>query len=409
MKWVVVGLLVLVYVFELIVSLLNHRYRVKPIPDNLKDVYDEEGYQKWLAYSLDTHRFGLVKRGFNLLVMLGFLLFGLFARLEEVTNSWTSNQILSSLYFLGLFQTIMIVLGIPFKYYGMFFIEARHGFNKATHKTFTKDLIMQYIMTMVLGGLIIGGIHAIYLQFTDNLWTFILVTWAMITVVMILIFAFLNKVFLRLFNKFTPLSEGSLRTRIETLAISLGFNIKSLSVMDASKRSTKLNAFFTGIGKMKEVVLFDTLIEKMSEDEIVAVLAHELGHAVHKDTWRMLFQQIIVILIYAAGIGFVLGNGELATSFGLSGIHFGFALILFMILFEPFEILLSIPLSALSRKAEFKADAFAVSKTSKEAMISALKVLSREDLVNLNPHPLAVIIYYSHPPMKDRVAAIEAL
>ncbi|HCZ24676.1 MAG TPA: peptidase M48 [Acholeplasmataceae bacterium] len=341
--------------------------------------------------------------------MLGFLLFGLFARLEVVTNSWTSNPILSTLYFLGLFQTIMIVLGIPFKYYGMFFVEARHGFNKATRATFTKDLFIQYVMTMVLGGLLVAGIHAVYLQFTDNLWTFILATWGIVTAVMIFIFAFLNKVFLRLFNKFTPLPEGTLRTRIETLATSLGFNIKSLSVMDASKRSTKLNAFFTGIGKMKEVVLFDTLIEKMSEDEIVAVLAHELGHAVNKDTWRMLFQQIIVILLYAAGIGFVLGSSALATSFGLSGTHFGFALILFMILFEPFEILLSIPLSALSRKAEYKADQFAVSHTSKEAMISALKVLSREDLVNLNPHPLAVIIYYSHPPMKERIGAIEAL
>jgi STE24 endopeptidase len=407
MKWIVIGLLLAVYVFEMLVALLNHRYRTKPIPENLKDVYDEEGYQKWLAYSLDTHRFGLVKRGFNLAIMVAFLLLGVFARLEEVTNAWTSSPILASLYFLGLFQTIVIVLGIPFKYYGMFFIEARHGFNRATHATFVKDLFMQYVMIMVLGGLIVAGIHAIYLQFTGNLWTFIFVTWGMITLVMILIFTFLNKVFLRLFNKFSPLPEGTLRTRIEDLASSLGFNIKSLSVMDASRRSTKLNAFFTGIGKSKEVVLFDTLIEKMSEDEIVAVLAHELGHAVHKDTWRMLIQQIVVILIYATGIGLVLGSAELATSFGLTGIHFGFALILFMILFEPIEILLSIPLSALSRRAEYKADRFAAEKTDNKAMISALKVLSREDLVNLNPHPLAVIIYYSHPPMKERVAALE--
>ena len=407
MKWIVVGLLIAVYLFEMIVALLNHRYRTKPIPDNLKDVYDEEGYQKWLAYSLDTHRFNLIKRGFNLVVMVAFLLFGVFARLEEVTNTWTSSPIVSSLYFLGLFQTIIIVLGIPFKYYGLFFIEARHGFNRATHQTFVKDLFMQYVMTMVLGGLIVAGIHAIYLQFEGNLWTFIFATWGMITFVMILIFAYLNKVFLRLFNKFTPLPEGSLRTRIETLASSLGFNIKSLSVMDASRRSTKLNAFFTGIGKSKEVVLFDTLIEKMSEDEILAVLAHELGHAVHKDTWRMLLQQIVVILIYATGIGLVLGSSELATSFGLTGIHFGFALILFMILFEPIEIMLGIPLHALSRRAEYKADAFASSKTSQEAMISALKVLSREDLVNLNPHPIAVLIYYSHPPMKERIHALE--
>lgn len=406
MKWIVIGILVLVYLFELLVSLLNHSYRNKPIPKNLSDVYDEDRYQKWLAYSLDNHRFGLIKRGFNLLIMLILLLFGLFARLEVLTNTWTESEILATLYFLGIFETAMVLIGIPFKYYGIFVIEERHGFNKTTKKTFVKDLLIGYMMTIVLGGAIVAGIHALYLTFNE-VWTFILMTWGAITFVMLLIFMFLNKLFLRLFNKFTPLPEGSLKTRIEELSSSLGFNIKALSVMDASRRSTKLNAFFTGLGKSKEVVLFDTLIEKMKEDEILAVLAHELGHAVHKDIWRMLLQQIVLLLIYAAGIGLVLQSMDLAVSFGLIGVHFGFALILFMILFEPIEMLLGIPLSALSRRAEYKADAFAKSKTSGDAMISALKVLSREDLVNLNPHPLTVLLYYSHPPMKDRIDSIE--
>lgn len=407
MKWIVMGMILVVYAFEMVVALLNHRSRMKFIPDRLKDIYDEERYYQWLAYSLDIHRFTMIRRGVNVLILLAFLFFGLFERIEATTSTWTTSPIMQSLYFLGFYQTFIVLLGIPFKHYQTFHIEARHGFNRTTKKTFTRDIIMGYIMTIVLGGLILGGLHALYLVFQDHLWTFILVSWASISVVMFLIFAFLNKVFLRLFNKFTPLPEGTLRTRIEQLASSLGFNIKALYVMDASKRSTKLNAFFTGIGKAKEVVLFDTLIEKMSEDEILAVLAHELGHAVHKDTWRMLFQQFAVVILYAAGIGLILQTPTLFTSFGLSGIHFGFAIILFMILFEPIEIFLGIPLNALSRRAEYKADRFSAKQTDAQHMISALKVLSREDLVNLTPHPLFVLLYYSHPPMNERIEALE--
>lgn len=407
MKWVIIGILVAVYLFETIVSYLNYRYRFKPVPDVLNDVYDENRYGTWLMYSLENHWFTLIRRGFDLALLLFFLLSGLFARLEVVTASWTDSPIMATLYFLGVYVTVEFLLAIPFKHYAIFKIEEKYGFNKTTKKTFTKDQFIQYVMTMVLGGLMVGGIHALYLQFSDQLWTFVGVAWGSITVVMVMIFMFLNKVFLKLFNTFSPLPEGTLRQRIEELASSLGFNIKKLSVMDASKRSTKLNAFFTGIGRSKEVVLYDTLIEKMSEDEILAVLAHELGHAVHKDTIRSLIQQILIISLYALGIGLILQSTELATAFGLSGVHFGFAMILFVILFEPIQLVLGIPLSYLSRRAEFKADAFAKSQTSGEHMISALKVLAKEDLVNLNPHPLTILLYYSHPPMKERIEAIK--
>lgn len=407
MKWLVISVMLVVYVFEMIVDQLNHRYRTKPIPDNLKDVYDLDRYQKWLAYALDQRRFSLIRRGFDLVLLVSLLLCAVFSWLEGLTSSWTENPILATLYFLGLFQTFEVIIGIPFKYYNIFKIEERHGFNKTTKKIFVKDLIMGYVLMLVLGGLIIAGLQALYLQFSNHLWSFVLFAWGAITLVMLMIFTFLNKLFLRLFNKFTPLPEGDLRVRIEHLALSSGFNIKALYSMDASRRTTKLNAFFTGIGKQKEVVLYDTLIEKMTDDEICAVLAHELGHAVHKDTWRMLIQQILIVLLYALGMGLVLQSIELATAFGLSEVHFGFALILFMILFQPISLLLGVPLSALSRKAEFKADAYSKSKTSGKAMISALKVLSREDLINLNPHPLVVIFYYSHPPMKERIEALE--
>ena len=259
---------------------------------------------------------------------------------------------------------------------------------------------------MVLGGLIIASINALYLKFSDNLWTFIISTWATISVIMFLAVAFLGKVFLRLFNKFAPLPEGMLHTRIENLASSLGFNVKAILVMDASRRSTKSNAAFTGIGKAKEVILFDTLLERMSEDEVLAVLGHELAHAVHKDTWRLLAQQIAVAALYATGIGLVLQSPGLFAAFGFSSVHFGFSMILFSILFEPISVLLGIPLNLVSRKAEYRADQFSAQHTDAKWMVSALQVLSRENLANLNPHPLAVLLYYSHPPMNERIGAL---
>lgn len=406
MQWMIIGLLVVIYLFETVIARLNQRNSLKPIPQAVQDVYDDDRYQKWLTYSLESHKFSLVLQGLSLVVMV-ILLLGPFARLVAWTLGWSTNSVLQSLYFLGVYQTLMLFLTIPFQVYRTFSIEERHGFNRTNTKTFIRDLVVSYVVTIVLGGLILGGINALYLKFSANFWTFIITTWLVLSVIMLLAVAFLGKLFLRLFNKFTPLPEGTLRTRIEKLASTLGFSVKSILVMDASKRSTKSNAAFTGIGKTKEVILFDTLLEKMSDDEIMAVLAHELGHAMHKDTWRLLSQQIAVVALYAAGIGLVLQSPSLFTSFGLPGVHFGFSMVLFSILLEPIALLLGIPLNAISRKAEYKADQFSARHTNAKWMISALKVLSRENLVNLNPHPLSVLLYYSHPAMNERIKALQ--
>jgi STE24 endopeptidase len=408
MVYLVVGIILSVYVFEFVVALLNNKYRLNPIPDNIKDVYDEEKYKNWLNYSLDQHRFSMIKRGFNLVVLLVLLLSGAFGWLESTVSAWSDSLRLQTLYFLGVYLIFSTLIGIPFRYHAQFVIEERYGFNKSTLKTFIKDIIKGLVLILFLGGWTVFGLHTIYLNTTGNLWNFILYAWLGIALIMILVFMFINRLIMRAFNKFTPLPEGELRDKIFALASKVGFNLKALYVMDASKRTSKLNAFFSGIGKTKEVVLYDTLIEKMSDDEILAVLAHELGHAVHKDTTRMLIQQILLLGLYAGLIGIVLQSASLMTPFGLSGIHFGFGLILFTILMSPFDLLLGIPLSYLSRKAEYKADAFAVAQTSSVHMASALKVLYRVGLSNLNPHPLAVILYYSHPPMSERLKAIDS-
>ena len=410
MAYFVIGLLLLVYIVETIVSTLNHQMRKKPVPELALGIYDEEKYQTWLNYSLDTHQFSQVQRGVSLLLMLSFLVFGVFGWLASITSGWSTSVILQTLYFLGIYALFTMIISIPFRYYQQFVIEARYGFNKTTKKTFITDYIKRLVLTFVFGGGIIAALHAIYLLAVDaqgGIWTFIGLAWLASALFMLILFLFLNRLLIRLFNKVTPLPQGELRDKIEALAHQVGFNLKALYVMDASKRSTKLNAFFTGVGKTKEVVLFDTLIEKMSTDEILAVLAHELGHSVHKDVIRLLFQQFLILGLYVGLLGAVLSFESLHTAFGLSFVHVGFSVILFMILISPIELILGIPLNYLSRVAEYKADAFSASKTSKEAMRSALIVLYQQNLSNLNPHRAAVLLYYSHPAVANRLGALQ--
>ena len=232
--------------------------------------------------------------------------------------------------------------------------------------------------------------------------------WLILTIVMVILFVLNTKVFVKIFNKLTPLPDGELRSQINILAEKVGFNVKAISVMDASKRSTKLNAFFSGLGKTREVVLYDTLIEKLDDQEILSVLAHELGHAVHKDVTRMLGLQIVLFGLYAVVIGFILQSASLAQAFGLSGVHLGFSLILFSILISPLELILSIPINFISRKAEYAADAFAAKLVGKDSTMNAFKVLAQENLANLTPHPVYVWVHYSHPTIPQRLEAISS-
>jgi STE24 endopeptidase len=213
-------------------------------------------------------------------------------------------------------------------------------------------------------------------------------------------------VFIRLFNKLTPLPDGELKEKIESLARKTGYGIKGISVMDASKRSSRLNAFFSGFGRFKQIVLFDTLVGKLSADETVAVLAHEIGHARHRDVLKNFLISAVQTAAYLAMLTFFMSSGDFSMSFGFSDVHLGFAIILFGILMEPLGILLGIPLTAISRKAEYRADRFSAETAGKEPMTSALKVLARENFSNLTPHPLVVMMSYSHPPISDRITAI---
>lgn len=406
MGTVILSIIIVMFIVETSVSVLNYRHRNAALPENVQGLYDDEKYQQWLSYTMTNFKFGLFANIVTTLLILGLLVFGFFGYLETLTQSLVASEILQVLLFLFGYYVINFVLGLPFSYYRVFVIEEKFGFNKMTKGLFVKDKVKNFlIMVIVVGGLL-AALFTAFNAFSDNIVTFALIAYIGIAVVMLILFMF-NGVFVRWFNKLEPLEEGTLKTAIDALGRQLGFEVKKIYTMDASKRSTKLNAFFSGIGKTKEVVLFDTLIAKLSEDEIVSVLAHELGHATHKDTYKLLVEQLLVIGLYVAILAYVLTETTLYTSFGLGGIHFGFALILMTVLLSPVGVMISTVTNYMSRVMEYKADAFAVKHTSKEAMSGALKKLVTENFANLTPHPLYEALNYNHPNISKRLEAIE--
>lgn len=396
-------IILIVFLLDLILSTLNYKHRNQSIPDNVADVYDQSAYDKWLNYTMENHRISMVEKVLDTVLLVLFLSLGLFPALAELADRFTQNPVMQSLLFLFFYGTISFVLGIGFQLYRTFSIEERYGFNKSTLKIFVFDQLKSILLAILLGGGVLYALLSLYLRMGNR---FILYAWLLMVSFTLMINLLYTKVFVRLFNKLTPLPPGELYDKISDLAVSTGYEAKKISVMDASKRSSKLNAYFSGFGKFKHIVLFDTLLEKCSTDEIVSVLAHEIGHAKHKDVLRQFLISMVQMSVVLVLLTFFLSSHPLAQSFGFSTVHMGFALILFGILMEPVGIVVGIPLSHISRKAEYRADAFAAVSGYREPMTSALKVLARENFANLTPHPLVVKMTYSHPPISQRIEAL---
>lgn len=390
------------FTFDLWLSILNYNHRTQPIPANVNDIYDNQSYSRWLQYTMENFRLGMIAKVISTLLTVGFLLFGFFVMLDELSLNFFTDPILRTLMFVGIYMILNSLIGIPFSYIKNFKIEEKYGFNKTTKKTFILDLLKSLLMMIILG----GGILYVLLTFYLNSTNFILYTWLFLVVVMLFVNILYTKVFIKIFNKLTPLPDGELKEKIMEFAHKTGTSIKSISVMDASRRTKKLNAFFSGFGKFKSIVLFDNLIEKMSNDEIVAVLAHEIGHGKHKDTLRNLLLGLVQMGIMLYLLQLFLSWEALSVSFGFESVNIGFGLILFSVFLSPVDILLDIPLSAISRWAEYRADGYAKENGYKDAMISALKRLAQENFANLTPHPLMVKMTYTHPPISQRIHAL---
>jgi len=396
---IVIGL----YAFDLWLSVLNYNHRHAPIPKEVNDVYDGESYQKWLEYSMANFKLGIISKTVQVTLLILLLLLRVFPWIDVVIGSLNLGFTMGTILFLLSYFLLSFLVGIPFSYYKQFVIEEKFGFNRTTKKTFFVDKIKAMMLTVVLGAPLIYLISIWYQQSGP---LFILWVWLTGVSILFVVNATYTKIFVPLFNKLTPLEDGELRDLIVSFAKSIGYEVKKISVMNASKRSTKLNAFFSGFGKMKQVVLFDTLISKLTKDEVISVLAHEIGHAKHMDVLKNMVLSFLMLSMYSAVLWATLQMEAFSIAFGFTSAHFGFGLILFSILIAPVDRLLDIPITYLSRRAEYKADSFAAIHWNKESMISALKQLARSNFSNLTPHPLFVKMTYTHPPIFERIRAI---
>ena len=401
-KIVVIAIVTVAWLYQLFLLRLSLRSKDNPIPENVRDVYDEATYRKRLQYSAETNRLGIWKSAAGYAVDVVLLLFNLYAAFAGLFAEKPWPQMFGVL----LLSVIASLVSIPFDWYGTMRIEQKYGFNRTTAKTFVADRIKELILRL---GLLIGlGSLLLGLHRTFGDWLILL--FAVFATLFLLFFTFIYPFFSKLFNKFKPLEDGELKEKLTALLEKNGYRVRAINVMDASRRSTKANAYFAGFGKMKTIVLYDTLVESMTVDEIVAVFAHELGHGLHKDTLKnqiLTFFEMLIIGVLAWG---VLKLPALFSAFGFSETNYGFALIvIFSAGVEFLWPLLGLVGNWFSRRAEYRADAHAVKEGCGEALISALKKLSRQNYGDLSPSPVLVALTYSHPTLSQRIEAIRAL
>lgn len=398
-KWIAVILMFIIYLYRMMISVLNLMSEKNPIPENVSDVYDKETYAKWRAYHAETNRFGMISFSATMFVsilLLVFNVYALFAGLFPDGLFWQTFSVI-------LVSSLASLVDIPFSWYDTMVIEEKYGFNKTNAKTFWADQVKTFIITL----LIVTGIGCLLFALHRLFGDWLVPAFAISTTLLVLFIAFLYPYLSKIFNKFTPLEEGELRDKLTALLEKNGYKVREINVMDASRRTTKSNAYFSGFGKMKTIVLYDNLIESLTPDEICAVFAHELGHGLHEDTLKnhiLTFFQMTMIAVFA---WFTLRTVGIFTDFGFEGINYGFALLMIIGLEFP----LISPITALitnyfSRRAEYAADAHAVKEGYGEQLITSLKSLAKENYANLSPSPLVVKLEYSHPTLSQRIDAI---
>lgn len=383
----------------------RNRKRMSPaIPAQLAGIYNEEEYARQQAYQKESSLFSLYTSIFSFIVLLGVLSFGVFGWLDEYLRQYVSNEIVLTLVFFGIIYLINDIITLPFGYYATFVIEERFGFNKSTKATFWFDQIKELFITFILGGVILALIVWLYNTLGEYAWLY---AWVAVTAVSLFMTLFYSNLIVPLFNKQTPLEQGELRDAIEAFANKAGFTINNIYVMDASKRSSKANAYFTGFGAKKRIVLFDTLMNDLDTQEIIAVLAHEIGHYKKKHTLQGVFTSICYTGIILFLLSLFLGNQDIAVALGGKEASFHLGMIAFSVLFTPVSLIIGIFSSILSRKNEYQADAYAAGFGLSVPLITGLKKMHVKSLSNLNPDPLYVFFYYSHPTLLQRIQALE--
>jgi len=403
--YIIVAIAAVSYVFDQLLDYINLKALRTDIPDEVASFYDRQRYVRSLEYHRDLTRFSFISSGFMFLISMFMLLSGGFGWLDDLLRQYIQNDILLALVFFGVLMLASEILTLPFQLYSTFVIEEKYGFNKTTYATFFTDKLKGYGLAFVIGAPLLALLIYLIQSIGPTFWV-----WFAILASGFILFMnmFYTSLILPLFNKLTPLQDGELKSSIQEFAKKVDFPLNNIFVFDGSKRSSKANAFFSGIGRKKKIVLYDTLIEKHSADELVAVLAHEVGHFKKKHIIRGLILSVLQVFFTLFVLSLMVYNTNLSLALGGGQQSIHLNLIAFSILFAPISGITGLFMSMYSRKNEYEADRYARETFSGSALAVALKKLSVDSLSNLYPHPLYVFFHYSHPPLLKRLAAINS-
>lgn len=398
--YIIIAIIIINFIVDKILDALNAKHFNDAVPEELHDVYDEVEYKKSQDYKATNYKFGIWSSLFSVALTLGFLLLDGFEYVDTIARGFSDNNIVIALIFFGIIMIASDIISTPFSYYKTFVIEERFGFNKTTKKTFILDKIKGWLMSAVIGGGLFALIIWFYELTQENFWLY---AWALVTVFTVFMNMFYSRLIVPLFNKQTPLEDGSLRDGISDYAKTVGFNLKNIFVIDGSKRSTKANAYFSGFGSEKRVTLFDTLINELDEDEIVSVLAHEVGHYKRKHIIFNLTASVLLTGLTLYILSLFISNPLLSEALGVSIPSFHIGMIAFGLLYSPISEITGLLMNYVSRKFEYQADNYAKETYKPEPLISGLKKLNKTSLSNLTPHPAYVFMHYSHPTLLERI------
>ena len=398
--YIIIGIIIINFIKDKILDALNAKHFNDETPQELNDVYNEEEYSKSQDYKSVNYKFGLLSSLFSLVLTLLFLVLDGFEYVDNIARTYSDNPIIVGLIFFGIIMIASDIITTPFGYYKTFVIEEQFGFNKSTKKLFILDKLKGLVMMVVLGGGIIALIIWFY-QLTGN--QFWLYAWGIISAFTIFMNMFYSRLIVPLFNKQTPLEDGELRDKISNYAKSVGFSLNKIFVIDGSKRSTKANAYFSGFGSEKRVTLYDTLVNDLDDEEIVAVLAHEVGHYKRKHIIFNLIASVLLTGLTLYILSVFISNPLLSNAIGVKTSSFHVGLIAFGMLYAPISELTGLLMNYVSRVFEYQADDYAKKTYKAEPLITSLKKLSKNSLSNLTPHKAYVFIHYSHPTLLQRI------
>jgi len=402
--YIIIAIIIIDFIVDRVIDYLNASRWSNQLPDELKGIYEEEKYRKSQDYQRENMRLGLITSSLSFLLILAVLFLGGFGWLDDLVRQYTTHPILMALLFFGIIGIVTDLFSTPFDVYDTFVIEQKYGFNRTTPRLYVTDKLKGWLLAIVMG----GGLLALFVWFYEFAGSFFwLYAWLLLTGFSVFMAMFYSSLIVPLFNRQTPLESGELRDAIEEFSGKVGFKLDNIYVIDGSKRSNKANAYFSGLGPKKRIVLFDTLINEHTIEELVAILAHEIGHYKKKHITKTMAISALHSGVMLFLLGVFINRPELSAALGARESSFHIGIIAFSLLYSPISTLLGIAGNMLSRRHEYQADEFAARNFASQPLQEALKKLSVSNLSNLRPHPLHVFINYSHPPLLQRLKQLE--